>query len=181
MNGIDPPSKPLRNYSKIESNAILSTCKKCGCTHGMVVEEMATGKTEPIDLCKECLFYGTYIPITEQIHLREEDVLQNLDKEFIAEQMEKMIDYMMRKFIENWVMYGEGEPILDVPKEMEDQYIKAYKACSKQWEEAEIDKRFVTMDFVHHPEPITADKWKERLKIMARDLVKSQKEINNGK
>lgn len=46
-----------------------SICKKCGSTHGMVIEEMTTGKTEPMDLCKNCFCYGSYKPITEKIVL----------------------------------------------------------------------------------------------------------------
>lgn len=179
--GIDPPSEPIHTYSKIETPPVLSICKKCGCTHGMVVEEMATGKTEPIDVCKDCMFFGTYQPITEQVRLTDEEV-QNLDEEFIAEQMDKMVKYMMQKFIENWVMYGgEEEYKTDIPQEMHDQYEKAYAAASKQWEEAAIDQRFVEMDFVYKPEIMTAERWKNRLRIIARDLMESQRKFNNGK
>lgn len=31
-------------------------CKKCGADHGMGIEEMATGKITPIDVCRKCLF-----------------------------------------------------------------------------------------------------------------------------
>lgn len=33
-------------------------CKKCGKSHGMGIEEMATGKIDPIDLCYDCLWEG---------------------------------------------------------------------------------------------------------------------------
>jgi hypothetical protein len=33
-------------------------CRKCGATHGMGIENMETGEIEPIDLCKDCLFYS---------------------------------------------------------------------------------------------------------------------------
>lgn len=69
--GIDPPSTIIYTDSNIQPEPILSICKKCGCTHGMVIEEMATGKTESIDICKNCLFFGTYIPINEQIILKD--------------------------------------------------------------------------------------------------------------
>lgn len=31
-------------------------CKYCGASHGMGVEEMATGKIEPMDICYTCLW-----------------------------------------------------------------------------------------------------------------------------
>lgn len=31
-------------------------CRKCGKSHGMGIETMATGEIEPIDLCRDCLF-----------------------------------------------------------------------------------------------------------------------------
>lgn len=158
----------------------MSECKKCGKSHGMVVHDKITGTNTPMDHCKDCMVYGTFVPITEQIHLTSDQV-QDLDQEFIASQMQKMVEYMMRKFIENWVMYGEGEEILNVSEEMEEQYQKAYAAASKQWEEAEIDQRFVPMNYLYEPEPMTEERWKNRLKIMARDLKESQRKYNNGR
>jgi hypothetical protein len=35
---------------------IYPPCKYCGKSHGMGIEDMATGKIEPIDICKDCLF-----------------------------------------------------------------------------------------------------------------------------
>lgn len=105
--------------------------------------------------------------------------MDSQDKEFIADQMDNMVKYIMRKLIENWVMYGiEEVEKKDIPQEMHDQYEKAYAAASKQWEEAAIDQRFVEMDFFHKPEPMTAEKWKERLKIISTDLEESQRKYN---
>lgn len=33
-------------------------CKYCGASHGMGIEETATGKIEPIDICYDCLWKG---------------------------------------------------------------------------------------------------------------------------
>ena len=37
---------------------IYPPCKKCGKSHGMGIEDMTTGKIEPIDLCYDCLWEG---------------------------------------------------------------------------------------------------------------------------
>ncbi len=48
-------------------------CKKCGKSHGMGVEEMATGIITPMDVCSNCLYGSTKINHpTEKIHLQEE-------------------------------------------------------------------------------------------------------------
>ena len=49
-------------------------CRKCGASHGMGIEDMETGKIEPIDLCKSCLFEKI------QIHYDPHINLENLDK-----------------------------------------------------------------------------------------------------
>ena len=49
-------------------------CKKCGKDHGMGVKNMITGDFTPTDTCNDCFIYGTFVPITEQIHLNVEDV-----------------------------------------------------------------------------------------------------------
>ncbi len=157
----------------------MSECKKCGKSHGMVVHDRITDTNTPMDHCKDCMVYGTFVPITEQVHLTDEQV-KDLDHEFMASQMQKMAEYCMRKFIENWVMYGEGEPVLNVSQEMEDLYQNAYAACAKQWEEAEIDQIFVPMNYLYEPDPITEEKWKKRMEIMLRDLKESQRKYNNG-
>lgn len=37
---------------------IYPLCRKCGASHGIGIEEMATGKIDPIDLCYDCLWEG---------------------------------------------------------------------------------------------------------------------------
>ncbi len=49
------------------SEVIYPPCKKCGASHHMGVENMETGHIEPMDICKECLWFGTYVPINCQI------------------------------------------------------------------------------------------------------------------
>lgn len=47
-------------------------CRKCEASHGMGVEEMATGKITPIDLCHKCLWDGFIAgTLEEQIVLGE--------------------------------------------------------------------------------------------------------------
>lgn len=35
---------------------MLNDCKKCGCKHGMGIEDTSTGTWKPIDICRDCLF-----------------------------------------------------------------------------------------------------------------------------
>lgn len=49
-------------------------CKKCGKEHGYGVKDMTTGHFTPIDTCYDCFIFGTYVPVTEQIHLSINDV-----------------------------------------------------------------------------------------------------------
>lgn len=69
-----------QNYEKskvTESNAknIYPPCKYCGASHGMGVEEMATGKITPMDICYKCLWDPSRFhlnPPKEQVILNEE-------------------------------------------------------------------------------------------------------------
>ena len=38
----------------------MTKCTSCGVEHGMVIENMETGETTPIDWCKECFFTKGY-------------------------------------------------------------------------------------------------------------------------
>ncbi len=38
----------------------MTKCTSCGKEHGMVIEDMITGETTPIDWCEECLFTKGY-------------------------------------------------------------------------------------------------------------------------
>ncbi len=40
----------------MNNNVEYPPCRKCGASHGMGIEEMSTGKIEPIDLCSPCLW-----------------------------------------------------------------------------------------------------------------------------
>jgi len=55
--GIDPPAEKIG--MPFPENPIRSICKKCGKTHGMVVQDMKTGECEPLDTCMDCLMVGT--------------------------------------------------------------------------------------------------------------------------
>lgn len=35
---------------------IYPPCKHCGCSHKMGIEEIETGKIDPIDICHDCLW-----------------------------------------------------------------------------------------------------------------------------
>jgi hypothetical protein len=52
-----------------DKEIIYHPCKKCGKSHGMGIEIMATGEIEPIDLCDDCLWFGVkFNLITDDIH-----------------------------------------------------------------------------------------------------------------
>jgi len=53
------------------SKIIYPPCKKCEASHRMGIENMETGEIEPIDLCKNCLWFGTFHPINYQITFEE--------------------------------------------------------------------------------------------------------------
>jgi hypothetical protein len=38
----------------------MTKCTSCGKEHGMVIEDMTTGETTPIDWCKTCIFTKGY-------------------------------------------------------------------------------------------------------------------------
>lgn len=66
-------------------------CKKCGASHGMGIEETATGNITPIDLCYDCLWEGfpyelknlyTKIELEDDIEKMKEK-LKNLEMELI--------------------------------------------------------------------------------------------------
>lgn len=48
-------------------------CKKCGKSHKMALENMKTGEIEPLDVCRDCLFFGSIVPLTDQIILKEDE------------------------------------------------------------------------------------------------------------
>lgn len=56
------------------SEVIYPPCKKCGASHQMGVEEMATGKITPMDICHDCLWNPLEFKlIKEQVHLTVDD------------------------------------------------------------------------------------------------------------
>jgi hypothetical protein len=182
--GIEPGPDPIHKYSKIETPPTLSECKKCGKLHGMVLEEMATGKTGPLDICKDCMFYATAIPLTDQIHLTEMDADEFVKnhEEFINDQMNKLLSYALRQYYSNWLLYGIPEHVPhEYPLEVNEMYEKAYKACQDQWSESQIDQRFCEMKFLHDPPEYTENRWKDMLKRLADSMKKSQKEYNDEK
>ncbi len=59
-------------------------CRKCGAIHGMGIEDMATGKIEPIDLCKNCLFENSLPkPLTDPNFLENwhKEIYNEVDKQ----------------------------------------------------------------------------------------------------
>lgn len=38
----------------------MTKCTSCGKDHAMVIEDMTTGETTPLDWCKECIFTKGY-------------------------------------------------------------------------------------------------------------------------
>jgi hypothetical protein len=75
----------------MEETVIYPPCKKCGASHGMGIEDMATGKIESIDLCYRCLWEGFPIKmknLKEVINLSEKEeilkrFLESAEKEIL--------------------------------------------------------------------------------------------------
>ena len=53
------------------------TCTKCGKLHGMGIENRETGEITPMDVCYDCLWFGTYVPLTKQISFEYCDNCKN--------------------------------------------------------------------------------------------------------
>lgn len=161
--GIDPPSTPIYTYSKIESNPTLSICKKCGCTHGMVLEEMATGKTEPLDVCKDCMFFGSVVRLEKQVVLHENctELHQDCTESYVAEQYKKIMDYLFASYMHHIIMNGFDEQIIEVPGEWNEAYEKAYASQVEIWDRAEIDNRFVPVHLPYDPPQRTENHWRK--------------------
>ena len=47
-------------------------CIQCGIWHNICIEEMETGKLEPLDKCKHCLLKYSLKPLDEKIILKNE-------------------------------------------------------------------------------------------------------------
>jgi hypothetical protein len=68
------------------NDVIYPPCKYCGASHGMGIEEMATGKIEPMDICSKCLWNPENFklnPTKEKIDFvkSEIDKLKNMYKD----------------------------------------------------------------------------------------------------
>lgn len=60
---------------------IYPPCRKCGKSHGMGIEDMATGEIEPIDVCYECLWEGFKInPLSEDWEKQVKEFYENISK-----------------------------------------------------------------------------------------------------
>lgn len=72
----------------------MSICKKCGKTHGMVLENRITGESEPLDICEDCLFAGCYIKHpTEKIILTADDPIDQP----IANQLARLYKHLIQE------------------------------------------------------------------------------------
>lgn len=80
----------------------MGICKKCHEHHEMGIGNRETGEFEPIDVCYDCLFIGTYQPVTVPIVLEEwggtlhaniEGRVQNLAT-YLNKQQAKLINEM---------------------------------------------------------------------------------------
>lgn len=67
----------------------LNTCTKCGKSHGMVVENSETGKIKPMDLCYDCLWFGTFNPIKKQISF--DDLPEVCDSNILQNEMSEIM------------------------------------------------------------------------------------------
>lgn len=75
--GIDPPADQLPEPKLInykESDRL--DCIKCGKKSSLVIEDTKTGEWDPLNICKNCMFVGTYYPLTGLILLAAEDLKQ---------------------------------------------------------------------------------------------------------
>lgn len=66
----------------MEKQLFYPPCKKCGCAHGMGIEDMETGVITPIDICRKCLWE----PL--QIYLNNDPVML-IDQKELDECIEK--------------------------------------------------------------------------------------------
>ncbi len=82
---------------------IYPPCKKCGDSHGMGIEEMSTGKIEPMDICYNCLWNPLeFKPINEQVKLDVENMkenLKNLEDRLIKDLIISSSSYVVDKTI----------------------------------------------------------------------------------
>lgn len=73
----------------MNENIVYPACKKCGKSHGMGIEEMATGKITSIDVCYECLWGSV-----EFNKLMDQEILNDVEE--MKKYMEK-IEYELIK------------------------------------------------------------------------------------
>jgi hypothetical protein len=165
-------------FEKMDTMPSLNVCQKCGALHGMVLEDTKTGKTEPLDLCKNCMFYGTHIPLKEQVILKDENILQ-MDVEYMQEQMDRITQHIFREYMKDWLLYGNGETYPEISQEMHEMYAKAYVAAEKQWEEAELDQRFVEVKLIYDPPLSIEDRWKRMIEGL-KDSQKAYNQLNEA-
>lgn len=72
LRGIDPSAESPKPPEYDNSHNVYPPCKNCGKSHGMGLEDRITGKITPLDICRECIFVGTFFPINENVLLEEE-------------------------------------------------------------------------------------------------------------
>ncbi len=73
----------------------MTKCTSCGKDHGMVIEDMTTGETTPIDWCKECFFSKGYTyKEPESVHLCQDWSFEGL-REKLRENEDRIIKDMI--------------------------------------------------------------------------------------
>lgn len=78
----------------------INYCIECGKKHGMEILNRITGERTPIKHCSDCLWIGTFNPITSQIHLTEEDIPKT------TEEMQRELGELMLKILND--NYGKN-------------------------------------------------------------------------
>ncbi len=76
----------------------MSTCIKCGKTHGTGVVNRENGEFTPTEKCYDCMFIATYQPITSQISF--DDLPDPCDKNILQREMSETM---------NKIFVGEDE------------------------------------------------------------------------
>lgn len=79
----------------------LYICKKCGKEHRMGLENRETGSFEPLDICRECMIFGEFVPIQGELfeecrgtlHANIEGRIQNM-AEYLNKQQAQLIKEM---------------------------------------------------------------------------------------
>jgi len=88
-------------------------CKSCGKDHGIVMEHRVTGKSEPLEMCYECMFKDWKPAPIETIKLEDLDENGTLEQWGLA--LMKAQDKIIREMIESSVVLDKSSESVQSP------------------------------------------------------------------